>query len=291
MRHALGRYSRGRCHHNSVRTRRSRNDPHRWSDIGLGWRHADHSQSRARHGGSPAHAGVKVYCNYDDTSVYLMVDVDDDLMVRTKGGGPEEDHVQLAFGIVSKAGELERIDRLRIWLRGGAKLPRIVKWKPKNPQSDPGEGPVGRLKPLKGPPVMEVYDAMQQRGYVVELKMPKKKDHSRVSRRCAAEVRGVCKRQRWQRQRTPSYAATSAVEKDAELSEIGFEEGHSAFTELLHDLKLSDGDVHFNKMPTSAKVRAKSSPPASTWRFWAKATAIKSWRRRAKTSPTCSLSS
>ncbi|HNF98737.1 MAG TPA: hypothetical protein PKW11_11640 [Pseudomonadota bacterium] len=197
---------------------------------------------------APRTLGVKVYCNYDDTSVYLMVDVDDDLMVRTKGGGPEEDHVQLAFGIVSKAGELERIDRLRIWPGVAAqKLPRIVKWEAKkSPKVIQGEGPVGRLKPLKGPPVMKVYDAMQQRGYVVELKMPKKiipgyRDGAPL--KFAVFVNdsdGSGKEHQ-------SYAATSAVEKDAELSEIGFEEGHSAFTELLHDLKLSDGDVHFNK--------------------------------------------
>ena len=127
-------------------------------------------------GAAPRTLGVKVYCNYDDKSVYLLVDVDDDQMVRTKAGGAEEDHVQLAFGIVSKAGELERIDRLRIWPGVPAqKIPRVLKWEAKKvPKVIQGEGPVGGLKPLKGPPAIEVYDAMQQRGYALELRMPKK---------------------------------------------------------------------------------------------------------------------
>ena len=71
---------------------------------------------------------MKVYCNYDDKNVYLMVDVDDEQMVRTKSGGMEEDHIQFAFGLVSKSGELERIERLRLWPGvPSQKLPRILK--------------------------------------------------------------------------------------------------------------------------------------------------------------------
>ncbi len=197
---------------------------------------------------APRTLGAKVYCNYDDKHVYLMVDVDDDLMVRTKGGGMEEDHVQFAFGIVSKAGELERIDRLRIWPGvASQKLPRVVKWEAKKPPKViAGEGPVGRLKPLKGPPAIEVYDAMQQRGYVLELKMPKKiipgyREGSPLKFAVFVNDSDGSGKEK------QSYAATSAVEKDSELSEIGFEEGHSAYTELLHDLKLSESDVHFNR--------------------------------------------
>jgi hypothetical protein len=199
-------------------------------------------------GAAPRTLGVKVYCNYDDKSVYLLVDVDDDQMVRTKAGGAEEDHVQLAFGIVSKAGELERIDRLRIWPGVPAqKIPRVLKWEAKKvPKVIQGEGPVGRLKPLKGPPAIEVYDAMQQRGYALELRMPKKiipgyRDGAPLKFAVFVNDSDGSGKEK------QSYAATSAVESGSDLSEIGFEEGHSAYNELLTDLKLSESDVYFNK--------------------------------------------
>jgi hypothetical protein len=197
---------------------------------------------------APRSLAVKVYCNYDEKNVYLMVDVNDDLLVRTKAGGNEDDHLQFAFGIVSKSGEITRIDRLRIWPAvASQKLPRVVKWEAKKaPKVIQGEGPVGRLKPLKGPPVIEVYDAIQPRGYVLEIKMPKPivpgfKEGAPL--KFAVRVHdsdGAGKEKQ-------GFAETSSVEAGADLSEIGFEEGHSAYTDLLHDLKLSQGDVFFDK--------------------------------------------
>ncbi len=199
-------------------------------------------------GAAPRTLGVKVFCNYDDKSVYLLIDVDDDQMLRTKAGGMEEDHVQLAFGLISKAGELERIDRMRIWPGVPAqKIPRIVKWDAKKvPKVIQGEGPVGRLKPLKGPPAIEVYDAMQQRGYAIELRMPKKiipgyRDGAPLKFAVLVNDSDGSGKEK------QSYAQTSAVEDGSDLSEIGFEEGHSAYNELLTDLKLSESDVFFNK--------------------------------------------
>lgn len=199
-------------------------------------------------GAAPRTLGVKVYCNYDDKNVYLMVDVDDEQMVRTKSGGMEEDHIQFAFGLVSKSGELERIERLRLWPGvPSQKLPRILKWEAKKaPKVIQGEGPVGRLKPLKGPPAIEVYDAVQQRGYAVELRMPKKiipgyRDGAPLKFAVLVNDSDGSGKEK------QSYAQTSAVEDGSDLSEIGFEEGHSAYGELLSDLKLSESDVFFNK--------------------------------------------
>lgn len=195
---------------------------------------------------APRTLGVKAYCNYDENHIYLMIDVEDDLVVRSKGGGAQEDHLVLAFGLTSPAGELTRIERLRIWPSvASKKLPRIVKWEAKKPvKVIQGEGPVGRLKPLKGPPAIEVYDATLPRGYVLEAKLPKK---IVPGYREGAPLKFAVLVHDSDGEGKQSHAATSAVEDGAELSEIGFEEGHSALTDLLRDLKLADGDVFFNK--------------------------------------------
>jgi hypothetical protein len=144
-------------------------------------------------GAAPRTLGVKVYCNYDDKSVYLLVDVDDDQMVRTKAGGAEEDHVQLAFGIVSKAGELERIDRLRIWPGVPAqKIPRVSQvGSQKSTESDPGRRS-GRAAQAAE---RSARDRGLRRNAAARLctrAAYAQKDHSRLSRWRTAEVCCIC---------------------------------------------------------------------------------------------------
>src|SRR5262249_61838400 len=55
---------------------------------------------------------------------------------------------------------------------------RVVRWQAPKLKSPPkvvdGEGPAGRKKGAKPPAAFEVFDALQPRGYAVELRMPKK---------------------------------------------------------------------------------------------------------------------
>lgn len=191
---------------------------------------------------------VKISCNYDAKSLYLLADVDDDIFIRSKEAGPMEDHLELAFGIQNKVGDVERIDKLSIWPGSySQKLDRVVRWEAKKPPKVvSGEGPAGRTKPLKGEPVFEVYDALQQRGYAVELRMPKKiipgfREGSALKLAVRVVDGDGPGRDKL------STAETSPLDRGEQLSEIAFEDSSTAYSDLLTDLKVRSSDIFFEK--------------------------------------------
>lgn len=192
---------------------------------------------------------ARVSCNYDSKNLYLLVDVDDDIIIRSKEAGTSEDHVELAFGVENSAGESLRIDKLRIWpAHGPQKQNRVTRWEAKSPPKIvQGEGPAGRA-PLKGGPVFEVYDALQPRGYAIELRMPKKIIPGfRDGAALRMAVRVVDSDGPGQGAGKLSYAETSPTDRASQLSEVEFEEGQSSYGDLLKDLKVRSSDVFFEK--------------------------------------------
>lgn len=191
---------------------------------------------------------VRVSCNFDPKNVYLLIDVVDDILMRSKAADATEDHLVLGFGTIGKSGDVERIDRLRIW-PGVArdKLQRTVRWEGHGPSVVEGEGPAGRSKPLpKGAQVFEVFDSLQPQGYAIELRLPKKvipgfREGSPL--RLAVKVvdsdgPGPDKR---------GYAESSPVDKPQTLSEVIFEDGDNSHNDIFSDLKVGRDDVYFEK--------------------------------------------
>src|SRR6266568_3746789 len=90
----------------------------------------------------PKDAALALRCAYDKQTLYLMVDVTDDRLVRTKARTREEDHLVFGFGA----------DQLTVWpgsAAAGAKL--AWEWRSKR-------GPRPALA-----------DSLQKRGWSVEL--------------------------------------------------------------------------------------------------------------------------
>lgn len=196
--------------------------------------------------GAPARTlSARVFCGYDAHSLYLLVDVDDDVLMRGSGA-KEEDHIELAFGVEEKGGS--RVDKLFIYPRSSSaagKQPRVVRWEgKKTPSVVEGEGPVGKRK-SKGN-AFDVFDALQPRGYAVELRMPR------------SLIPGY-------RQGGPLRMAVRVVDSDApsgglaataqtsplspleSLSVVELEDASTSMGDLLSDLKLTAGDVYFDK--------------------------------------------
>jgi hypothetical protein len=126
---------------------------------------------------------VQVRCNYEPGVMYLLIDVRDDMLVRTPAAGMGEDHLELAFA-TSRANDAKaakagtgagaRLDRLLFWPAVySAKVRRAARWSSGRPLSlIDGEGPAGRLRPRRGPPAIEVYEAQQPQGFLVEMRLP-----------------------------------------------------------------------------------------------------------------------
>ena len=140
-----------------------------------------------------------------------------------------------------------RIDKLLIWPGSNPqKQPRVVRWEAKSPPKVvQGEGPAGRA-PLKGGPVFEVYDALQPRGYAVELRLPKKiipGYREGAPLKLAIKVVDVDGPGAGKL----SYAETSPLDRPSQLSEVEFAEGQSSYGDLLKDLNVRASDVFFER--------------------------------------------
>jgi hypothetical protein len=69
---------------------------------------------------------ARVRCNYDDQALYLLVEVEDDIVVRTRAAPPTDDHLELLF-----AGPGGTLDRLLLFPGlFSEKLPRQTRWLP-----------------------------------------------------------------------------------------------------------------------------------------------------------------
>ena len=119
-----------------------------WSDVkGLVTDDAAHLVG-GRAWDGPDDLSFLVRCNYDQKRLYLAIDVHDERLVRTRKAQPQEDHVVVTLGagrkLVIYPADLH------------ADIPRLVKWNGKP----------------KLPPGLEVAEAMQPKGWSVEVAIP-----------------------------------------------------------------------------------------------------------------------
>ena len=96
----------------------------------------------------PADLSFDVYCNHDDDNLYLAVNVKDEYFIRQKGAPKGDDHLVVQIGGKT----------LTIFPGNLRDVPSKLSW---------GGKPVRRKK---GEP--EMAEAMQDKGYSVELKIP-----------------------------------------------------------------------------------------------------------------------
>jgi hypothetical protein len=199
-------------------------------------------------GSPPRTLGVKLRCNYDEKSVYLLIDVDDDIVLRSAAAASGEDHIELHFGVPDKKGGNVHVDKLFIYPGSyQLKQKRVVRWQAKHPPKViEGEGPAGRKKGAKVPLAFEVYDALQPRGYAVELRMPKKLIPGYQDGAPLRLNLRVVDSDAPNAQLTASAELSPSEPADA-LAVLEFEQGQTSLDDMLSELKLSSGDVFFDK--------------------------------------------
>jgi hypothetical protein len=190
--------------------------------------------------------GVKLRCNFDDKNVYLLVEVDDDVVLRSGGAPMTEDHLELDFGIQEKKAGASRIDRLFVFPGSGPKQKRVVRWQAQRPPKViEGEGPAGRKKGKEGA-AFEIFDTLQPRGYAVELSMPKKVIPGyQEGAPLRLNVR-VVDSDAPSGQQAASAELSPSVSVD-DLAVLEFEQGQASLEDLLGELKLSAADIFFDK--------------------------------------------
>ncbi len=194
--------------------------------------------------------GVKLYCNYDQKNVYLLIDVEDDIVLRSKSATPREDHVELLFGVLEKKSGDLHIDRLLIFPSSSQqKQKRVVRWQAHKgashlPKVLEGEGPAGGKS--AGEDAFAIYDALQPRGYAIELRLPKKRIPGyqegtplRLSLRVVDSDAPSGE--------LAASAELSPSEPPSALSVLELEEGQKSLAELLSELKLSADDIYLDK--------------------------------------------
>ncbi len=196
---------------------------------------------------SPRTLTVRVRCNYDQKSLYWLVEVDDDVLLRTAGAPGGEDHIEFAFGVEKKKGGELRIDKLSIYPGMAAqKQKRLVRWQAaKPPKVIDGEGPAGRKKPAKGG-AFEVWDALQPRGYAVELRMPKASIPGYVEGTPLRLSLRVVDSDAPSGQLAAS-AQLGSVDNAESLAAIELEQAGMSMTDILGDLKAKESDVYLDK--------------------------------------------
>lgn len=198
-------------------------------------------------GSAPRTLGVKLRCNYDQNNVYLLMEVEDDVVLRSSSAPLTEDHIELHFGVPDKKAGSSHVDHLYIFPASAqAKQKRVVRWQAQKPvKIVDGEGPAGRKKG-KGGAAFEIFDTLQPRGYAVELGMPKRlipgyQDGAPLR----LNVRVVDSDAPSGQQ--AAVAELSPSSPPDELAVLEFEQGQASLDDLLGELKLSSGDVHFDK--------------------------------------------
>lgn len=198
-------------------------------------------------GASPRTLTVRVRCNYDQKSLYWLIEVDDDVLLRSAAASNNEDHIEFAFGVENKKKNDVRLDKLLIYPGAAAqKQKRVVRWQAqKPPKVIDGEGPAGRKKAAKGA-AFEVWDALQPRGYAIELRMPKSIIPGYVEGTpLRMSLRAVDSD-------APSgaLAATAtlgSMDKGEDLAAIELEQQGMSMGDILGDLKAKESDVFFDK--------------------------------------------
>jgi hypothetical protein len=123
-----------------------------WKGVdGVGVDDAAHVLRGKESWSGPADLSFDVYCNHDDENLYLAVNVKDEYFIRQKGAPKGDDHLVVLIGKLS----------LTVFPGNLRDVPAKLSW-----------GAGGKVK-KKGD--AEMAEAMQDRGYSVELKLPFKR--------------------------------------------------------------------------------------------------------------------
>ena len=197
--------------------------------------------------GSPRTLSVRVRCNYDQKSLYWLIEVDDDVLLRSGSAPSGEDHIEFAFGVENKKKNDTRIDKLLIYPGAASqKQKRVVRWQAsKPPKVIDGEGPAGRKKAVKGS-AFEVWDALQPRGYAVELRMPKSIIPGYVEGTPLRMSLRVVDSDAANGQ-LAATAALGSLDNADQLAAIEMEQAGMSMGDILGDLKAKESDVFFDK--------------------------------------------
>lgn len=191
--------------------------------------------------------GVKLRCNFDQNNVYLLTEVEDDVVLRSGSAPLTEDHIELHFGVPDKKAGSSHVERLYIFptsLQGKQK--RVVRWQAQKPvKVVEGEGPAGRKKGKPGT-AFEIFDTLQPRGYAVELAMPKRLIPGyQEGAPLRLNVRVVDSDAPSGQQ--AAYSELSPSTTADELAVLELEQGQASLDDLLGELKLGSSDIYFDK--------------------------------------------
>ncbi len=120
-----------------------------WKGVdGVGVDDASHVLKGKESWSGPADLSFDLYCNHDDAALYLAVNVKDEYFIRSKGAPKGDDHLVVLIG--------KKV--LTVFPGNLRDLPSKLSW-----------GAGGRVK-KKGD--VEMAEAMQEKGYSVELRIP-----------------------------------------------------------------------------------------------------------------------
>jgi hypothetical protein len=167
----------------------------------------------------------EVRCNYDDDHLYLMVFVQDDQLVRTRGQLAGEDHVEIGLAVG------DQVERLAIYPEEGDVKQRLV-WS-------------GKRTPLKG---VKAAESRQPGGWSVEVGLPLASApewtpgspllHVGVAV-ADSDAKGASRPER--------FLAMAPLDKGAgALDVIHFAAGKAALQALLADLRLKPSDIKYD---------------------------------------------
>jgi hypothetical protein len=211
-----------------------------WEGVGMTW-----MDTKLLAGPSPNTLRARARCNYDAQNVYLLVEVEDDIVLRSAAAPASEDHIEIAFGVPGKSsGDLSAV-RLSVFPAHSGK-PRVTRWQgTKVPKVVAGAGPTGQSVPGKGS-VFEIFDSLQPKGYAIELAMPKRTIPGFVEGTPLRMGLRVIDRD------VPSGGlAAQATLGDGDspehLGEVNLGGAARSLAEIATDLKASESDVFFDK--------------------------------------------
>jgi len=177
--------------------------------------------------GAGSDFALTVKCNYDRDTLYLLADVRDDYLARTRAAHAAEDHVEFGFA------DGDKVERLIVYPADGA-VPHRVRWAS-------GHKLVG----------VEEADALQPRGWAVELRIALASvpgwSAGAPSLRLAAAAFDCDSKA------NPSVESALATAPlpwtdPARLGAIEFAEARAALDGFLRDRHLSMRDVRFDRI-------------------------------------------
>src|SRR5262245_10785974 len=161
-----------------------------------------------RSGPDPRDAALSLRCAYDDQTLYLAVDVEDDRLIRSVKPRPTDDHLVLSLG--------------------------RARW-----EIFPGSAAAHAKLAVVGPKGLVAIDSLQKRGWSVEMSFPRAK--LSVSRKDPSVPFSLAFHD-------ADVAATPRIETVVDFGEgkLVLEEADALLHEFLDQLKLRRGDIRLD---------------------------------------------